>query len=152
MSIQTAGTDFFRNGLLIESAANIGGGLAMIMFPKTLLSWMTKPATLVSPLSINLMQWVGGVVLALTTPLLLAYPNTVAGILSRPTCYWTLGAGEVALVPIMLWQYLSGESAFDDKSLLLGAAALGGTLAYRTFVLSTKPEWVGIVKGSEKSA
>jgi len=91
-------------------------------------------------------------VLALTTPLVLAYPNTVAGIANRSTCYWTLGAGEAALVPIMLWQYLSGESAFSDGALIGAIGILGGTLAARMFLLGMKPAWVGIVKGADKSA
>jgi len=136
----------------MESLANITGGIGMLLFPNSVLYWMTKTSTPITPLHLELVQWLGGVVLALTTPLLLAYPNTIAGIINRSTCYWTLGAGEAALVPIMAWQLMSGQSSFSDNSLIGGIAVLGGTLAYRAFVLNMKPEWVGIVKGAEKSA
>jgi len=151
MSVTNTGTSLFRNALLIESAANIFGGAAMLLIPHKILSWMTHTTTPITPLSTNLVQWLGGLVIALATPLVMSYPNTALGIASRYTTYWTLGAGEVCIIAVMAVQSMSGRCAFTSTAVMGSIAVLGPTLAWRVFCLVYKPEWIGSLQDGRKS-
>ena len=124
----------------------------MILFPQQILSLMTHSTAPVTPLSTELLQWLGGLALALTTPLLLSYPNTAAGVASRYTTYWTLGAGEAFLIALMGYQGLSGTSAFTARAMVASSGVLGATLAWRLYALILKPEIVGQVVDEKKRA
>ncbi|MCJ1285605.1 hypothetical protein MMC26_004946 [Xylographa opegraphella] len=132
-----------RSALLIEALSNILGAIPMIFLTRPLLTLISSSAP--SPLAVSLTQWLGGLICGLAAPLLLAYPNTRRAIESRTTVYWTLGAGEGALVPLMLWQYMSqGQGSGLPGGFLLGAAGvLGATAAWRLWVMLVRPEWMG---------
>ena len=142
----------FKKALLFEGCANLVGGSGMILAPTTFLRFLLPTTVLVTPLAVQLTQWLGGIVLALNTPLLLAYPDTKEGIASRPTAYWTLAAGEVALLGVMGLQMLK-PSAVGAQNVLteraMGATwlVLGSTLAWRLYVLLVKPEMMGSAAG-----
>ncbi|MCJ1386503.1 hypothetical protein MMC17_009629 [Xylographa soralifera] len=132
-----------RSALLIEALSNILGAIPMIFLTRPLLSLISSSAP--SPLAVSLTQWLGGLICGLAAPLLLAYPNTKRAMESRTTVYWTLGAGEGALVPVMLWQYMSqGQGSGLPGGFLLGAAGvLAATAAWRLWVMLVRPEWMG---------
>lgn len=156
MSTHSTGTSLFRSALLIESSFNIVGGLTMLLYPTQVLSSMTyapptfstTPAATITPLSAQLVQWLGGLVLALTTPLLLSCPNTAAGVASRYTTYWTLGMGEVCLLGVMAMQWVQGSSVFTGRVLAGSAGVLGVTLAWRVYAIILRPELAGRVEGA----
>jgi len=153
MSTFHPGTSVFRNLLLLESVANVIGGVGMLFSPSTSLSFMAKsPALETSGVALNLIQFCGGLSFALAAPLLLGYPNTATGVASRYAGYVTLGAGEVFLVGIMGWQYVSGQSGFSDNFLLGGMAVLGGVLGLRAYTIAIRPDWMGYIKEDSKSA
>ncbi|MCJ1392170.1 hypothetical protein MMC18_005037 [Xylographa bjoerkii] len=132
-----------RSALLIEALSNILGAIPMIFLTRPLLS-LISPST-PSPLAVSLTQWLGGLICGLAAPLLLAYPNTKRAMESRTTVYWTLGAGEGALVPLMLWQYMKeGQESGLPGGFLLGAAGvLAATAVWRLWVMLVRPEWIG---------
>ncbi|MCJ1398924.1 hypothetical protein MMC11_002125 [Xylographa trunciseda] len=132
-----------RAALLIEALGNILGAIPMIFLARPLLSLITSSTP--SPLAVSLTQWLGGLTCGLAAPLLLAYPNTKRAMESRTTVYWTLGAGEGALVPLLLWQYMSeGRGSGLPGGFLLGAAGvLAATAVWRLWVMQVRPEWMG---------
>ncbi|MCJ1438601.1 hypothetical protein MMC27_007991 [Xylographa pallens] len=132
-----------RSALLIEALSNFLGGIPMIFLTRPLLSLISSETP--SPLAVSLTQWLGGLICGLAAPLLLAYPDTKRAMESRTTVYWTLGAGEGALVPVMLWQYMSqGNGSGLPGGFLLGAAGvLAATAAWRLWVMLARPEWMG---------
>lgn len=150
MATFNTGTTLFRSALLIESAMNIFGGSGMILFPSAILRSMTYPTTPITPAATNLMQWLGGLVIALSTPLLLSYPNTVAGVASRYTTYWTLAAGEVVLMSVMAVQATSGRNAVTGRFVGAAWGILGVTLAWRVYALVFRPEMIGSVGNARK--
>lgn len=148
----TTGIPLFRRALLLESAGNIFGGTVMILFPGLILKNITTSTTLSTPLASSLVQWMGALVLALTTPLILSYPNTTAGVAGRYITYWTLGMGEVALMAVMAGQAAAEQTVFNDAALLLSGATLGATLAWRVWCVFFRPAWIGSLAGSKKTA
>ena len=152
MSVISTGTSLFRNALLVECVANIVGGTGFLLAPEQILSMMTHQSAPITPLSTSLLQWMGALVLALTTPLALSYPNTAAGVGSRATTYWTLGLGEVFLISLMGFQQLSGRSPFTGRFVVGAIAVLSPTLAWRVWCLVYRPEWMGSVREDRKTA
>lgn len=140
-----------RYALATEATSNVLGAIPMIFLPRTLLLFVS-PSQEPSYLAISLTQWLGALVLGLTAPLVLAYPNTRRGLETRPTVYWTLGVGEAAATGVMLWQYLSkGEGSGMKEGFLVGATAvLSSLVVWRMWVLMVKPEWMGRYDDSRK--
>lgn len=142
----------FRKALLFESFADLVGGSGMILAPTTFLRFLLHPTVLATPLAVQLTQWLGGIVLALNTPLLLAYPDTPRAIASRPIAYWTLAAGEVALLGVMGLQMLvpgvmEAQNVLTERAMGATWLVLGSTLAWRLYVLLVNPEMMGTVAG-----
>lgn len=160
-----------RTAFALEAALNVVGGTCMILYPTTFLSFLAAdPSHNVTPAVTALFQWFGALTLGLTPQLLLALPNTEGALLSRPTVYWTLLAGEAGLVPLMAWQMrcagavtalgvvaqktlnqdsnglgvgASLSNGLSRNGLLGSAAILAATSVWRLWVLLVKPEWMG---------
>ncbi|MCJ1409938.1 hypothetical protein MMC19_004022 [Ptychographa xylographoides] len=130
-----------RYAFAVEAFFNIFGAIPMLFTPARLLSNLTVDP--VTPLACSLTQWLGALVLSLTVPLLLCLPNTKRAVESRPTVYWTLGAGEAAAVVVMLVQLANGGNGFGITFLRVSILNLGGLCAWRAWVLGYRPEWVG---------
>ncbi|KAK5000350.1 hypothetical protein LTR66_000768 [Elasticomyces elasticus] len=150
-TIKSTGHPYFRAALLFEACANLFGATIFTLAPRYTLSLLATSSVQITPLAVTLSQWLGGLTLALATPLVLAYPNTPEGIASRPTVYWTLGAGELCVVAIMGWQYMSNTSGMTARALAMSMGVLGGTLLGRLWVLIARPDLMGRVEGMKKA-
>ena len=141
----------FRIALLSEISANIVGAASFILAPRWCLSLVLLPRVAPTPLSVTFFQWLGGIALALSGPLALAYPNTQSGIANRRTAYWTLGAGEAVLLGLMAVQHDANRRIFTDKAILGTVGMLGSVLAWRLYALLVKPqELMGTVQMAGK--
>ena len=140
--------------LALEASANIFGATLMLLFPHPILTSLTSSSTPSltasspnpSPASIQLLQYLAAIVYGLTPQLLLALPNQKGARDKRWTAYMTLGAGEGALIAVMLWQALRGEEVEGG----LTRRALGGCvgalmpfMVWRGWVLGVRPEVLG---------
>jgi hypothetical protein len=88
--------------MTIEAGLNVFGASIMLMYPSRILSYMVTNPSESKVASAALVQWLGALTCGLAVPLLRAIPNTRGAIESRRTVYFTLGAGEALLNPIML--------------------------------------------------
>ncbi|KAL8676981.1 MAG: hypothetical protein Q9186_006556 [Xanthomendoza sp. 1 TL-2023] len=149
--------------LALEAGINILGGSIMLLFPSRILAALTtntssnNPSTSTqallatstpsaSPAAVVLLQWVAVLIYGLTPQLLLALPDGRGAVDKRWICYMTLGAGEGALILIIVWQILmrrdgDGEGAFTRKALLGCAGLLVPTMVWRIYSLAT-PGWL----------
>ena len=98
-----------------------------------------------------MLQWLGGLTLALMTPLLLAVPNTKSGIESRPVVYSTMLSMEVALLLLIAWQAIAGDT-LSPKALASVAGSLTGPILWRIWVLKYEPEIMGRYTEDKKGA
>ncbi|MCJ1477172.1 hypothetical protein MMC13_005843 [Lambiella insularis] len=140
-----------RYAIATEAFFNLLGAIPMLFSPRSLLL-LISASQQPSPLAISLTQWLGALVLGLTAPLVLAYPNTRRGLQSRPTVYWTLGTGEAALVVVLVWQYLCKRegSGMSGRFLMGATGMMTGLCAWRLWVLTAKREWMGRYNDSKK--
>ncbi|OCL14331.1 hypothetical protein AOQ84DRAFT_384792 [Glonium stellatum] len=116
----------------------------MVAFPESFLSPLVKKPSGITPTSLALTQHFGALAFTLTAPLVLAIPNTRRGIESRQSVYCTLGAGEVCIISLALYQtYRFDDSGFSLTSLLGTTVTLAPVLLWRLYVLLRKPEWFG---------
>ena len=138
-TLSNNGSPIFRSALAFEICANLVGAASFILAPRWTLSLVVLPGVALTPLSVTFFQWLGGVTLALSTPLALAYPNTETGIANRRTAYWTLGAGEAVLLAVMMGQYDANRRIFTNKAVAGTFGMLGATLAWRLYALLVRP-------------
>ena len=137
--------------LALEAGANVFGATCMLLFPRPLLASLTASpislsTTYPAPTSIHLLQWLAALIYGLTPQLLLALPEQTGAREKRWTAYVTLGAGEGALIALILWQALMGrqhEGGITEKALLGCAGALIPFMLWRGWVLGARPELLG---------
>lgn len=131
--------------LLAESIGNLLGSAGMIFAPETVLSYITtQSAPHPPPAAAQLLQMLGAVFVGLTTPMLLLVPNAAGHGAKREIVYRTLLAGEMYLIPLMLWQGLTRaeqSGSLTGTSLLMGAAVLTPFCASRPYALQAKSHW-----------
>ncbi|KAF7186511.1 hypothetical protein HII31_12213 [Pseudocercospora fuligena] len=155
----------FKLALYIEILANLSSLPALIYAPTYGASFLLAHTTVISPSTLTLTRWFGGLVGALTVPLILSIPSPSGSdgtkmsekdrerqIGFRRATYITMGAGEVFLSGLFLAAYLQGEeeSGFSGSAMLACAAQMGALLALRFLFLVGKPELIeesGKVKG-----
>ncbi|KAL8686420.1 MAG: hypothetical protein Q9218_007118 [Villophora microphyllina] len=137
--------------LALEAGLNIFGATFMLLLPRPILSFLSSPPsrtasdpnpTSVSPTATQLLRWLAVLVYGLTPQLLLALPASRSARDKRWIAYVTLGAGEGALIVIMLWQALvreSGEGGLTRRALLGCAAGLAPFMVWRIYVLGGRP-------------
>ncbi len=150
----TAPGTVMRYALGIEATINLIGTSGMLFFPSHFLSLLVSKPSEITATAQTLTQWLGALGYVLTVPMLLAIPNTRRGIESRPTVYHSLAAGELCLIPLLLYQALvkQEESGMSRKGLLMGMASMLPHLPWRFFVLFGKPEWMGRYRDERKEA
>ncbi|MCJ1294291.1 hypothetical protein MMC34_005849 [Xylographa carneopallida] len=136
-----AGTTI-RWALAAEAGINALTSAFMIFKPSTLLQMISVSSSSPDPVAAAMLQWLGGLTLALIAPLLLAFPNTKSGIESRPVVYATLLSMEVALLPLITWQAMTGHT-LSSKSLVNVAATFIGPILWRLWILWYRPELMG---------
>ena len=91
-----------RYTLVIDIVLNISMALAMTLFTRWLLGPIVMhPSTINSMISIC--QWIGIIILAFITQVVLAIPNTRSAIETWRLIYWTLLASKCFLVPLFLY-------------------------------------------------
>lgn len=144
-----------QTAFLAEALLNIPGIIASIIFPSATLNLLlvsTIPSSF-NPTSILLTRALGVMFLALTPPLLLAYPNTTDAAGKRRIVYWTLGLGEGCLVPLLLWEAFRasdeekvmgvgvGVGGWSRTAALMGVASLLPLLLWRIYVFTAQPSW-----------
>ena len=145
MTTNFNGHRIFRGALLGESAVNIGSMIPMILAPEAALSYLVKGPSQITPATKTMMQWFGGLIVLATAPLLLSYPNPSSDddkaerervVARRRLTYQSMAAAEAALGTITAVQYLTGSApGLTDSALLVATAAMGGFMAFRSFVL-----------------
>lgn len=141
--------------LALEAGANIFGATLMLLYPCPILASLSSPPfcsasnpnpTAVSATSIQLLRWLAALVYGLTPQLLLALPNQKGARDKRWTVYVTLGAGEGALMVVMLWQAVmrkegegEGEGGLTRRALLGCLGGLMPFMVWRIWVLGVRP-------------
>ncbi|MCJ1385688.1 hypothetical protein MMC17_008811 [Xylographa soralifera] len=137
--------------LVVEAGISVFTGAFMVVKPFTLLQMISASSSPPDPLAAAMLQWLGGLTLALITPLLLAVPNTKSGIESRPVVYSTMLSMEVALLPLIAWQAMIGNT-LSPKALANVAGGLMGPILWRIWVLKYRPELMGRYTEDKKGA
>lgn len=160
-----ASGSLIRRLMFLEGTFNILGAIPLLFFPTHLLQnyFCASPSDGTASAA-TLLQWIGALFIGMTPQLFLALPNSKQAIESRRTVYWTLGAGEATLVPLLLWQAAKSAAAsgevlekvgakvglggqgFSTKVLLGAAVMLGTPLLGRAYVLFWRPELFGRYK------
>lgn len=74
--------------------------------------------------------------------------------------YWTLGAGEVGLIPLLIWEAFRASDqhkavgvwagGFSRKAALMCAANLVPLVLWRVYVFAVKPHWFEGFEGFEE--
>lgn len=147
--------------LALEATANIFGATCMLLFPHSILSYVTARPSSASlqnqnpdQAAIDLFRWVGAIVYGLTPQLLLALPDSKGASDRRWIAYVTLGAGEGALMAVMLWQALMMEGeeggGITKKALLGCVAGLAPFGVWRGWVLGVRPGLLGVTEGKRE--
>ncbi|KAK4540513.1 hypothetical protein LTR36_009151 [Oleoguttula mirabilis] len=152
------GVRLFRYAVLGEIALNLASIAPMLLLPETVLSYIVKGPNQITPATKSLTQWFGAVVIALTVPLALSYPNPRPSQGGEPhiphwrrLTYMVLGAGEAALGTVMAAQYLSGDSGLTDAVLIGGTGTMGVLCAMRGFFLFVRPSWMDAQMNARKA-
>lgn len=143
-----------RYALGIEAAINLLGCAGMLFFPSRFLELLASKPSEITATATTVTQWLGALGYILTVPMLLAIPNTRRGIESRTTVYYSLAAGELALIPLLLYQALVKREAsgMSRKGLLMGMGSMVPHLPWRFWVLFRRPEWIGRYREERKEA
>lgn len=142
--------------LVLEAFLNVPAIVSLIGFPaQTLNSFLPSPSSNAKfdANTIFLARGLGVLITALTPQLLLAYPNGKDSVGKRKLAYWTLSTGEVALVPLLLWEAFRetdqskaaalGSGGLSRSFCLTAVANLVPILAWRAYVFGIKPHWFG---------
>jgi len=134
-----------RWALGVEALLNIVGGTWMVFWPAQFLRLVVPKPSDVTPAAMISVQHYGGLVYALTVPIILAIPNTRRAIESRISTYYLLGSAEIAIICLSLYQAYgpAGGTGFTTNSLASASAGVAPVFLWRLFVLFRKPEWLG---------
>lgn len=156
--MSSSGRQIFRNALLAESAINIASLFPIILSPESVLSYLVRGPSQITPATKTLTQWFGCVIVMSTAPLLYSYPEPTLGqsagevTARRQAAYMTLGAGELALGALTAASYLTGDSGMTDQALLTATGMLAAFGGMRAFFLFMKPAWMEATQSSIKKA
>jgi hypothetical protein len=135
----------------LESCLNLGAGTVALVAPEWCLAQVVRHSSFASPTASLLVQTTGSLLYALTTPLLLCLPDskhtddvrarsTLVG--RRRLVYYTLGAQEACLIPLLLWNWAHRrDSGMERGSLLSMALNLVPFLGWRVWCLWWRPQW-----------
>ncbi|ETS75809.1 hypothetical protein PFICI_12753 [Pestalotiopsis fici W106-1] len=140
-------TRVFQIGLLTEAFFNISGALLFVLRPAWCLSFaLALPDEPVPSSAAVLFQVYGGLVLALTLPILLVVresPGQSRAVFERrDIVFKTLAAGEVALIAILLWNTMkpAAKSGFSHSGLFISSVFLLPALTWHSFAVWGRPD------------
>lgn len=141
-----------RHAFAIEASLNVIGGITMLAYPSTILSYLMSHPTLITNSSVMLMQWLGALSCGLAAPLLLALPDSPQAPDRRRLTYWTLLAGEGSLIPVFAFQAAAANdgTGFTRKALMVSLQVLSAQALGRLYVLLGRPGWFGGQKSAGK--
>ena len=145
---------------VLESILNIPGIIALTLYPFETLSLFTVSPTLaptITPTGALFTRITGLFIAGITPQLLLAAPNTVSRVEKRKLVYITLGAGEVFLIPLFIWEAyrasdlekLAQGGGLSKSASLMFAGNLLSLLLWRVWVWAIRPEWFDGAEGKE---
>jgi hypothetical protein len=135
----------------LESCLNLSAGTIALTAPEWCLAQVVRHSSFASPTAALLVQTTGGLLYALTTSLLLCLPDskptddscarsTLVG--RRRLVYYTLGAQEACLIPLLLWNWARRRDAGMERGSLLSMALnLIPFLGWRVWCLWWRPQW-----------
>lgn len=145
-----------QTALAFEAVLNLPAIISLLFFPSAVLKpalATSLPSLEINATTILLARSLGAIILALTPQLLLAYPNNKDCAAKRKIAYVTLGAGEAALVPLLLWEAFrvsdevkavgGGDGGLSRSACLMASASLVPILAWRVFLFGVKPHLFG---------
>ena len=145
-----------QTAFALEACSNLVPIISLSFFPVRTLSYFLaspSPSLELNGTTVFLARSVGLLILALTPQLLLAYPNGEHATEKRKLVYWTLGSGEVALIPLLLWEAFREaderkaagvwEGGLTRRFCLIAVTNLVPVLAWRFYVFFVKPHWFG---------
>ncbi|KAK9423832.1 hypothetical protein SUNI508_03848 [Seiridium unicorne] len=134
----------FQIGLLIEALLNISGSILFILCPYWCLSFAIDTNDYPVPASAAVLwQIYGGLVLALTVPILTVIPESSRAVFEqRDIIFKTLIAGELALIGVLAWNAgkMEERSGFTPTSLLTSAVFLLPALAWHSYAVWIRPD------------
>jgi hypothetical protein len=135
----------------LESCLNLGAGTVALVAPEWCLAQVVRHPSFASPTASLLVQTTGSLLYALTTPLLLCLsdPKPTDDTRARSALaerrrlvYYTLGAGEACLIPLLLWNWMRRRDAGMERGSLLSMALnLVPFLGWRAWCLWWRPQW-----------
>jgi hypothetical protein len=135
----------------IESCLNLGAGTVALIAPEWCLAQVVRHPSFASPTASLLVQTTGCLLYALTTPLLICLHGSKYSDDSRARSalaerrrlvYYTLGAQEACLIPLLLWNWARRRDAGMDRGSLLSMALnLAPILGWRVWCLWWRPQW-----------
>ncbi|KAI1840899.1 hypothetical protein JX265_013395 [Neoarthrinium moseri] len=133
-------TQVIQLGLLVEAVLNVIGAAVFIRYPAWCLSYVVSSDT-VPPSAAVLWQIYGGLVLALTIPILLVIPNSPTVFEQRSLIFKTLTAGELVLIGVLSWHASKPiESGFTWSGLALSAMFLLPALTWHSCAAFVLPD------------
>lgn len=144
-----------QSALLLEALVNIPGIVSLTFFPAQTVSHFLAsplPSLELNATTTLFARSLGLLILALTPQLLLAYPNGKDSVGKRRIVYTTLGMGEGALIPLLLWEafrasdaqkVINGGGGWRRESCLLCVGSLMPLLVWRGYLFMARPHWFG---------
>lgn len=137
------GVRLFRYALITEATMNLASAVPMILNPDYMLSFMVKGPAQITPFTRTMTQWLGGIVIGMTVPLVLSIPHVPRAPAGRRMTYTMLGACEVGLSAVMAMQYFQGaDSGLKPQALVSAMGIFGAILLERVFFLFVRPTWM----------
>lgn len=111
-----------RACLALEAACSIAMAGFLIFRQHAVLPYISASASKESsqpdPVSLSLLQWLGAYVVIVAVSMVLALPNSKAGIERRPLVATVLVLGDFAVGPVMLCQVSRSDSSGMDSAML----------------------------------
>ena len=138
-----------QKAFFLEACVNTTGIIALLVYPNESLSSFSVRTSEITPIATLLARVAGMLVLALTPQLLLAAPDSEGCAGKRRFVYITLGTGEGALIPLLLWEAFRATDAekvlsgggISKVAGILSATSLVPLLVWRAWVWQARPHW-----------
>lgn len=139
-----------RFALIAEAFFNISGAIVFLLCPEWCLSYVIQSSntSTIPPSTATFLQIYSCLVLALSLPIIQCIPETPGVAARRAMIFWTLGAGELFIIGLLLWKAQDPEaSGFTSRALIQAAGALVPYLIWRIWALWVDPELLGEGEG-----
>nr|XP_018259302.1 uncharacterized protein I303_08230 [Kwoniella dejecticola CBS 10117]OBR81460.1 hypothetical protein I303_08230 [Kwoniella dejecticola CBS 10117] len=141
------------SGSTVRKAFLLEAFLNLLSFPlltntRGTLSFLLRDPGEINDSTVLFARLFGGVIIGgLTTALIYGARH----IPSRRNTYWTLGMGEVLLIPILALEASKQKGALSTRAAIGSIGLLLPPLLWRIFVLYVRPEMIGNERASKKN-